>query len=129
MTVILDVEQGSPEWAQARVGVVTASALGGIVTPARLQRAKSDYMATLAAEWLMGQPLEDEWAGNFWTERGQSMEPEARAWFALQTGETVADVGFVYRDEEREVGCSPDGMTVDGGLELKCPALKTHIQY
>ena len=135
--IILDVDQGSPEWLQARVGVVTASAIAGIVTPARLQRAKSDYMAQLLAEWVLGQPLDEEWQGSYWTERGQALEPEARAWFELETGQLVKPAGFVYRDESRATGCSPDGLVVpnrvipipEAGLELKCPAAKTHIGY
>ena len=108
--IVLDCEQGSLDWIAARVGVATASQFHRIVTPARLQRSKSDYVYELAAEWLLGQPLEDEWKGNFWTDRGAAMEPEARAYFELHTGAAVRPVGFVYRDVDRDIGCSPDGL-------------------
>jgi hypothetical protein len=31
--IILDLEQGTPEWLQARLGIPTASNFGNIITP------------------------------------------------------------------------------------------------
>ena len=39
-------------------------------------------------------------------------------------------VGFVYRDADKLVGCSPDGIVGDDGLiELKCPKPGTHLRW
>ena len=72
--------------------------------------------------------------GSFWTDRGEELEPIARNKFREMTGLAVKEVGFITRDDEI-VGCSPDGLIVDesgkwiAGLEMKCPAPKTHVQY
>ena len=52
-------------------------------------------------------------------------------------GDIVRQVGFVFKDEDRLVGCSPDALIYDlddtdllnpvTGLEIKCPKMKTHV--
>ena len=141
--IILDHEPGSPHWRAARCGIITASALEKITTPAKLGPSKQvdGYLDTLAAEWLLGQPL-DTWKGSFWTERGTAMEPEARMAFQVATGYHTHEVGFILRHEDAFVGASPDSLVLDqpvdiarpayyacGVLELKCPRLDTHIGY
>ncbi len=60
---------------------------------------------------------------------GVDTEPEARRWYALERDTDVKQVGFCLSDDLR-FGCSPDGLVgEDGGLELKCPLLKTHAEY
>ena len=75
--------QGSREWHQARLGLVTASEVNRIITPTG-KPAKNDtsraYMHKLLAEWALGEPVE-EWQGNAWTERGLELEGEALAAF------------------------------------------------
>ena len=61
-------------------------------------------------------------------EAGNDREEEARLCFEMLNG-SVQQVGFVFKDENKDVGCSPDGLTADGGLEIKCPLLKTHTKY
>lgn len=131
----LDVEQGSPEWVAARLGVVTASALDKVLTPSTLKPSKQaeTYLCDLVAEWVQGQPS-DEFGGTYWTERGHALEDRARASFEFLTGRQVRSCGFVYRDDSRTAGCSPDGLVYDGqdvvaGLELKVPKLATHLRY
>jgi hypothetical protein len=127
---ILDVVQGSPEWEQARLGIPTASRFGDIITPKTLKLSKSSavYRNQLLAEWLLGYPI--EWTPQTaWMERGTALEPEARAFYAMEYDVEVQSVGFVLRDDER-VGGSPDGLVGDdGGLEIKCPAIQTQIAY
>ena len=45
-----------------------------------------------------------------WMERGKMLEPEAFAYYDIQTDSNPLKVGFIYRDEGRMVGCSPDGL-------------------
>jgi hypothetical protein len=55
--------------------------------------------------------------------RGTELEPEARAAFEADTGEIVAEVGFIPHPVLDYVGVSPDGLLGnDGMVELKCPA-------
>ncbi len=117
-----------------------------IVDPPRLSEQRDGYMDRLLAEWLTGEPCE-EFEGNFWTDRGQAHEAEARDWFSIETGLDVETVGFCER-ADMPVGCSPDGMVCEegapidhggigwehpmipaAGLELKVPARHTHIGY
>jgi len=126
--IVLDMEQGSMEWTQARLGIPTASRFSDILTPKKLTYSASAdrYMRELLAEWVLGYPVE-EWS-SAWAERGESLEPEARRAYAFERGLTVETVGFVLRDD-RLVGCSPDGFAGEGGLELKCPSAKVHLGY
>lgn len=128
---ILRCEQGSLEWQMARLGIPTGSQVNRILTPAKLKVSSSahQYLAELAAEWLVGYPL--EFGGNSqYMERGKEQEPEARAWYELTRDVEVEQVGFIMTDDEL-FGCSPDGLVVgrSRGLEIKCPALHTHIGY
>lgn len=126
-----DAPQGSPEWHMARVGLLTASNFSELLTPAKLSRSASamKLLDRLTAEWVLGESL-DDFGGTHWTERGTALEPQARAYFTATTGLAVDDCGLIYRDEERAVGGSPDGLTHEGEpLELKCPKLSTHLGY
>jgi hypothetical protein len=111
------------------LGKPTSSNFDKIITPARGEPSRSapGYRHELLAEWLTGQPSEGHQNG--WMERGSELEAEARAWYAW-THEEVEEVGFVWLDDEKMVGCSPDGLIgVDGGMEIKVPAPKTHVSY
>lgn len=126
---IIECAQGSPEWRAARLGIPTASQFSRILTPTKLEYAKGaeTYIRELLAEWLTGEPQDE--GGSGWTDRGTGMEDEARAWYEAQYDVTVRQVGFCVSDDGT-VGCSPDGLVGDdGGLEIKCPAAKTHIGY
>jgi len=72
--------------------------------------------------------------GNKHTEWGHEHEPDARALFIEKTGLDVQEVGFCTRDDQI-IGFSPDGLVYDEnnvqryGLEIKCPAVDTHVGY
>lgn len=129
VVIVHRVEQGSAEWKALRVGVVTASAIEGVLTPKELKPSRSAaYFQLVVAERLIGQPC-DDFDGSMWTDRGTAMEDKARSWYAFERGVEVDRVGFITTDDGR-VGCSPDGLVgADGGIELKCPAAKTHVGY
>jgi hypothetical protein len=134
MKVIENVIQGSEQWFALRRGRPTASNFNRILTPKKVELAAArwSYMDELISECYF--PELNVFEGNFWTDRGEELEPIARAKFSEMTGLTVKQVGFITRDDEI-VGCSPDGLIVDesgkwlSGLEMKCPAPKTHVQY
>lgn len=135
MIIIRDIIQGSAEWLRMRAGVLTASNANRLLTPSKLQlsQQRDGLVDQLVAERLLGEPI-DDFQGTFWTERGQQLEGEAGDYFALQTGLDPSPVGFVFRDETRRCGCSPDWMVLDGdtpvcGVEVKCPKASTHIGY
>lgn len=125
--IILDVEQGSPEWFSARVGIPTASCFDKIFTT-KLEPSKQAqaYMHQLAAESLIGASEDGYTNANM--ERGKELEGEARAWYEFYSGKTFSQVGLVYHDERKLYSCSPDGLG-DCGLEIKCPKPSTHVRY
>ena len=127
-----DVQQGTPEWVQLRLGVPTASNFDKIMTPAKMQLSKSadKLIATLIGDKLS--PFLPERIETFTSkpmEWGQQTEEEARRYYEMEKGCTVQNGGFCLSDDGM-IGCSPDGLIgEDGGLELKCPLPGTHVQY
>ena len=120
---IIDCIQGSAEWLQARQGIPTASRWGDIVTPTG--KAVSGAARRKYALELVGERLTDSSEGHFVSVammRGTELEPAARAWYELVSGNAVAQVGFVEAGKGKlKWGCSPDGLTTTGGIEIKCP--------
>jgi putative phage-type endonuclease len=126
--IILDVEQGSEEWLAARAGIPTASCFDKIITSTGKASTSADaYMNKLLGEWLMGGP--EESFSSDWMQRGNELEPEARAFYEFETETPVEQVGIVYLDDQKLVSCSPDGLTQNGGIEIKCPSAGVHTSY
>ena len=136
MIPVYDIVQGSDEWLQARLGIPTASQCSRILTPGKLALSsqRETYIHELAAEWFTGEPEED-FKGTYWTDRGDALEPEARRAFEFEFDTTTRSVGFVYQDESKTVGCSPDWFVVNAEgeptctVELKCPKPGRHVTY
>lgn len=134
---ILDCEQGSSAWAKARKGVATASNADRIITPAegKFSARAYDYACELLASHLLPAHwwIEDDSFQSAAMQNGSRTEQEARAYFELDSGLVVRQVGFVLSDDGRS-GCSPDGVigagdTIEELLELKCPLHKTQVKY
>lgn len=127
---IIECEQGSPEWFAIRRGIPTASDFDSIVTPARgdLSASADKLINRLIDEIVRGENAAIAFRGNVHTARGKELEPEARALYSFMTGRKVETVGFCLSDCGR-FGCSPDGLTDEGGLEIKCPDGPTHVSY
>lgn len=127
--ITLDCEQGSEEWLAARLGIPTATGFENIVTATGKKSASYiKYMAELIEESILGGG--DTFKSSF-MERGNQLEPQARAAYEFLTGNDVIQVGGVYLNEDREVMVSPDGLipNLKKGLEIKCPKMSTHIRY
>jgi putative phage-type endonuclease len=121
--IILDCEQRSEEWYDARRARITASQADNLLTPAK--------RLTLAKDILV-ESISDTVAPMFVNEAmqwGIDEEHRARTWYELETGKTVTEVGFCLHDKIKYIGCSPDGLVDDGLLEIKCPNSRTHLDY
>lgn len=126
MTIIIECEQGSAEWHQARAGCITASMFS--VARERLKSGKNagdltnaakDYAFRLAIERISGEAL-DEGFQTWAMKRGHELEPAARMEHEIQTGLLVQRAGFVTT-EDGKFGASADGLIGDdGGAEYKC---------
>lgn len=120
-------EQKSQGWFSARNGIPTASRFKDIITSRGKKSASFDRLAySLAAEKVMGHGVET--FESDWMRRGTELEPEARAWYEFITGRPVGLVGLCLTDDGI-AGASPDGLMDDRGLEIKCPAPHTHMEY
>lgn len=118
MIDFVDVVQGSPEWYQARCGIVTASELHKVLAKGE-GKTRAKYMRQLAGEIITGNPSSG-FEGNAHTERGKEQEPIARSLLEAMTGKEIREVGFI-RNSALRMGCSPDGLMGDqSGVEIKC---------
>lgn len=134
MEIIHDIEQGSPEWMDLRLGIITCSEMSAI---------RSDgvgaytYINGLAFERLTGESS-SVFEGNEWTKRGHELEPVARQMYEKKTHQSVYMITFV---KNKGFGYSPDGLIFQsttspedthrfcGGIEIKVkqPAEQMHI--
>lgn len=123
---ILNCEQGTEEWFQARAGIPTASMFATMMAGGK-GATRTKYLYEKAGEIITGEPAEG-FAGNKHTERGHEQEPVARELYELQTGLKVEECGFMRADYN--AGYSPDGIVGDDGLieiKSKLPHLQIEI--
>ena len=131
LTIYDQLEQGSPEWLEARAGILTASTIGQLITAKTIKPAMNDrsrgLCQTLIAERITGH-VEPVFPNRAMT-RGTLLEPEARRIYAEQTGQDVDEVGFARLDTDTyTLGSSPDGLVGEtGGIEIKSPSAKVHV--
>ncbi len=124
------IEQGSAEWLQERIGMVTASRLADVLATVKSGEAagRAKYRAELVVQRLTGN-IEQGFT-NEAMQWGTDNEPFARSEYELKTGEMVEQVGFVRHPKIEWSGASPDGLVFSDGLvEIKCPNTATHIGY
>ena len=122
---VIECEQNTPDWYQARIGLPTASAFSKLLTSTgKPSKQANTYAKKLAAELYAGKPLDVYTNGNM--ERGHEQEDEARDLYALTYGVTVEQIGFVTTDDGT-AGCSPDGLTGDKGM-VEIKSRKAEIQ-
>ena len=118
MIQIIDCEQSSPEWYEARLGIPTASMFATVMASGKgggESVTRKTYLHKLAGEIITGEPMDSY--SNAHMERGKAMEDEARASYALLTEASPTRVGFVRNGQK---GCSPDSfIRNDGLLEVK----------
>lgn len=131
LTIFDQLEQSSPEWLQARAGILTASTIGQLITAKTIKPAMNDrsrgLCQTLIAERITGH-VEPVYPNRSMA-RGSLLEPEARRIYAAQTGQDVGEVGFARLDADTyTLGSSPDGLIGEaGGIEIKSPSAKVHV--
>ena len=128
MKIIENMEQGSSEWLELRLGKVTASKFKDVMTSGRGGKSSAtsrSYMVKLVAEILRGEPM--PFFENDAMRWGTETEPQARAMYELNNDVEVKEVAFIELNEF--VGVSPDGLVGEYGLlEIKCPTTETQIK-
>lgn len=121
-------EQGSAEWLESRLGRPTASNFSKIITPTgKLSSSVDGYINELVAQKITGEI--PEFYKSEAMERGNELEPAAKALYEFTRDVEVVEVGLCLHDT-LECGVSPDGLIdEDGGIEIKCPLPHTHVGY
>jgi hypothetical protein len=128
--IFIECLQGSPEWHQARAGVITASCYAEAIStmsrtsgrrkPGDPTAASDKYAADLAIERISGKPYGEPpkaWVLN----RGHEMEKLARMAYEARTNSMAHESGLVLSDD-RLFGYSTDGFVGEHGLiEIKAP--------
>lgn len=124
-----DFEQGSEQWLAARRGILTASEMKLIITPAKLGYARNDksraHLYELAAQRITGY-TEPHYVGDEML-RGHEDEIRARMAYA-EKYEPVTECGFITNDKWGfTLGYSPDGLVGDDGL-IECKSRRQKFQ-
>jgi len=115
-----EVDQGSPEWLQLRLGKVTSTRAKDVVGTGRkalmIQMIAEKYEKNkdFKSDDMLNGTLKESWALDDYEEL---------------TGENLETIGFVEKNED--VGFSPDAMCRKRtkSVQVKCPLLKTHLKY
>lgn len=131
ITIHTIMEQGSEEWHAARCGLLTASEVKNIITPAKLQYASNDKERAHLYEILaqrITKYVEPTYIGGDML-RGLEDEVDARAIYDENYGD-VTECGFITRDFGAfTLGYSPDGLVGEAGLiEVKSRRQKYQIE-
>lgn len=115
---IIECEQGSDAWFQARLGIPTASEFSTVLAKGRNggeSKERRTYMLKLIGERITGEPAESY--TNAHMERGKIMEEEARNAYVFMHDAEPKLIGFIRNGDK---GCSPDSILGnDGLLEIK----------
>jgi hypothetical protein len=128
-----ELEQGTQEWRDARLGFVTASRIDEVLSkPAKKGAGETsgrrNYKAQLALEIFAGKSSKEDEFENWWMKRGRELEPDARSEYEMREGVMVQTCGFLVHPTIPRYGCSPDGLIGDNGMvQIKCLSRANHI--
>lgn len=127
----INIEQGSDEWKQARLGHVTASNIAEVMSKGKGTAeavGRYKYKVRLVAERLTMTPGESY--TNAAMQWGIEQEQFACIAYEAQKETFVDKIGFVLHPEIKWLGVSPDRIVGNEGLiEVKCPNTTTHLDY
>ena len=120
-------KQGSDEWLRSRCGFITASNFSKLVTTQGVKsQSANTYINEVIAEREVSIPIDTYKSAAM--QEGIELEDQARSTFELLHDVSIKQVGMIALDDH-DVGCSPDGLWADTGIEIKCPQRGTHTGY
>lgn len=127
--VLHNVEQRSEEWFALRMGKLTGSNFPMLMPSSRQKVNVTDtqkkYLLEKACELLTNERKES--FSNSSMQWGTDHEEEAISYYELEKMTVVNEVGFY--EINKSIGDSPDGVTTDRCIEIKCPNSTTHLTY
>ena len=117
-----DIEQGTEEWLTMRQGILTASTMNKILTPAKLEPSKGKTV-TEFCDHLISEQITNEVEDHFQSYemmRGSEQEVIFRDLYSEHYA-PVTECGFITNDKLGfTIGYSPDGLVGDvGSIEGK----------
>lgn len=128
---IIECEQYSPEWHDARRGKVSASRLGDVMAKGKTKNepsvTRTKYLTQLAAERMTGTSLERQFTSDA-MEWGTLHEDKAAALYEMRTGSSLDRIGLVIHPRIEDACASPDRLVSGTAnlVEIKCPEMHTH---
>lgn len=125
MKIRHDLNQGTKEWFEAKLGCITGTVLSDIVgTP----KAREGALYELLGETLTPS-VDMEYVHESGMARGARLEPQAIEAFEYVTGKKVEKVGYCQREDEPRIAYSPDGIIgLTEDIETKCPEAKNYMK-
>ncbi|TXG76586.1 hypothetical protein E6Q11_04265 [Candidatus Dojkabacteria bacterium] len=123
---IVNVDQNSTEWLEARKGKITGSKLKDIVVKRGTEK-KIGFYQLIADRLALDDNSEDG------RDRGHSLEDESIDTFKKETGLNVVKTGLWISDENPNIAISPDGAIEQNGVftmavETKSLSSARHLQ-
>lgn len=113
-----NIQQGSQQWLQMKLGVISASNVHAVLAKKGTQT-RENYLLDLVSQIATRQSESIDGQALRW---GKENEDGARSAYEIVTQRTVDQVSFVYGKDKR-IGASPDGIIRDQsiGCEFKSP--------
>jgi putative phage-type endonuclease len=120
-SLTINVQQGSDEWHQLRLGKVTASRVADILAKTKTgpSASRQNYLIELALQRVT-KTIEESYTSQAMTD-GIEREGQARVLYEVTTGEFVDQAPFINHPTIQGFGASPDGLVNTKGMcEIKC---------
>lgn len=143
----MNTTQRTPDWYRARLGKITGSSVGNIISKgkgAEFTKTGLSYLNSVAAERLLHPDIvaDDDFFQAYLDEVntsskamriGTEREEEARELYSVVRKAQVDEVGSIEHPAIHGFASSPDGIitagNVKGALEIKCPMPATYLNY
>jgi len=121
-----NVEQNTDEWLDMRSGKLTGSNISKVMAnyPKSFGVPAKNLAASIACEQVTGKRIQSNQYSNAHMERGHEQEPLSRAAYEREFFIDVSNGGFY---DNGNTGCSPDGIVIDGLIEIK--SVVPHVHY
>lgn len=121
-------EQRTHEWHEARLGKVTGSVLDRALKPGTQDTLMYEIVTGMMTELIIDDLIVPA------VMHGLEMEPFAIERASVDKGINFKKAGFFVSNNIKKFGLSPDCVEwkdgkVIGGVEIKAPHTKTHLQY
>jgi len=125
------LEQGTKEWLQARIGLITASKTPFTIKGTKIPTYKEYVNSKVAEKFLLELGIEKESISSKTLDLGHELEPQAIERYEKQTGNKVETKGLVV-GKDIMLGASTDGIAFDQdfntfNIEIKSVFLSTYL--